>query len=110
LLGAARFFVVQRGAHFCSQVERSIADKTIRYGVIDSFCSVWRFKLENLVKGQNALATDQIIRYPKIADSRVTPACPRFRVEVSCRLEILCILQEILQGTGYRNNIVTVGY
>ena len=59
------------GPLFCSQAEKDIADKDIRYGVIDCFCALWRFKLENLVQGDYTIATDQIIRYPPVAnDSR----------------------------------------
>ena len=38
------------GPLFCAHVERDIADRTIRYGVIDGFCAMWRFKLENLIQ------------------------------------------------------------
>src|SRR5581483_3527737 len=56
------------GPRFCNQVETDIEDKTIRYGVINNFCALWRFKLENIIDCDNTIATDQTIRYPKISD------------------------------------------
>src|SRR5581483_5407009 len=40
------------GPLFCSRVERDISDRDIRYGVINGFCGIWRFKLENMVKSE----------------------------------------------------------
>src|SRR4051794_1762937 len=37
------------GPAFSAQVETNISNKAVRYKVIDGFCAVWRFKLENLV-------------------------------------------------------------
>ena len=54
-------------------MEANIADKTVRYKVIDGFSALWRFKLENLIRSDNTVATDQIIQYPPVSDdSRYT--------------------------------------
>ena len=37
--------------------------------MIDGFSASWRFNLENLVRSDNTVATDQIIRYPPVADA-----------------------------------------
>ncbi len=63
------FMWANAGPLFCSQVESQIADKDIRYGVINGFCAMWRFKLENLISSDYTIATDQIIRYPTVADN-----------------------------------------
>src|SRR5262249_9359119 len=57
------------GPLFCARTERTIEDKEVRYAVIDNFCAVWRFKLENFVRGDNTVPGDQIIRYPPVADA-----------------------------------------
>jgi len=71
------------GPLFSAQVEANIADREIRYKVIDGFCAMWRFKLENLVRSDNTVATDQIIEYPKLADgSRYTFSLWAFPEEI----------------------------
>ena len=50
------------GPLFCAQVEANIDDRDVRYKVIDGFCAMWRFKLENLIRSDNTVATDQIIQ------------------------------------------------
>jgi hypothetical protein len=52
------------GPLVCANTERDIADKTVRYQVIDGFNALWRWKLENLIKSDNTVAGDQMIRYP----------------------------------------------
>ena len=57
------------GPAFCRQVEAEISDRTIRYGVIDGFCAMWRFKLTNLIRADYSIATEQMIRYPVPANN-----------------------------------------
>lgn len=101
------------GPLFCSQVERDIGDKDIRYGVINSFCAMWRFKLENLVKSDYTIASDQIIRYPKVADSsRYTFSLSAFP-EASypaVLADYFTFCKQYYQQQGYRTNMLNVGY
>lgn len=101
------------GPLFSSEVEANISIPDIRYKVIDGFCALWRFKLENLVKSDYTIATDQIILYPPVADrSRYTFSLWAFPEE-----EYPAVLQRYVQfcrkyydDTGYRNNMLYVGY
>ncbi|HTS66228.1 MAG TPA: FAD-binding protein [Candidatus Acidoferrales bacterium] len=101
------------GPLFCSQVERDISDKDVRYGVIDAFCAVWRFKLENLVSNDNTVATDQIIRYPPVAnDSRYTFSLSAFPEApyASVLTAYFAFCKQYYQQKGYRTNMLNVGY
>ncbi|HTS66102.1 MAG TPA: FAD-binding oxidoreductase [Candidatus Acidoferrales bacterium] len=101
------------GPLFCAQVERDIADKDVRYGVINSFGALWRFKLENLVTSDNTIATDQIIRYPVVAnDSRYTFSLSAFPEATypGVLADYFTFCRQYYQQKGYRTNMLTVGY
>jgi len=101
------------GPLFCSQVEKDIPNKDVRYGVINGFCAVWRFKLENLVKGDNTVATDQIIRYPTVADnSRYTFSLSAFpeAAYAGVLAEYFDFCKRYYKQAGYRTNMLNVGY
>jgi hypothetical protein len=101
------------GPKFCYQVENEIADKNIRYSVINNFCSVWRFKLENIVTSDNTIATDQIIRYPKVSDdSRYTFSLWAFPQEIYSTVlpAYVQFAKDYYQQKGYRTNMLNVGY
>jgi hypothetical protein len=101
------------GPLFCSQVESNIADKDIRYGVINGFCAMWRFKLENLISSDNTIATDQIIRYPLVADnSRYTFSLSAFPEASygSVLTDYFTFCKQYYQQQGYRTNMLNVGY
>jgi FAD/FMN-containing dehydrogenase len=101
------------GPLFSSQVEANISNKTIRYKVIDGFCALWRFKLENLIKSDNTVATDQIISYPPVSDgSRYTFSLWAFPEELypSVLPLYFAFAKKYYQDTGYRNNMLYVGY
>lgn len=101
------------GPLFCSQVTSQIADKDIRYGVINSFCAMWRFKLENLVTGDYTIAADQIIRYPLVADaSRYTFSFSAFPEAqfADALTAYFAFCQQYYQQQGYRTNMLNVGY
>lgn len=101
------------GPLFCSQVEADIADKDIRYGVINGFCAMWRFKLENLVSSDNTIASDQIIRYPPIADkSRYTFSLSAFPEATygAVLTDYFAFCKQYYQQQGYRTNMLNVGY
>ena len=36
------------GPRFAHDIEQNIADPKIRYAMVDNFCAIWRFKLENI--------------------------------------------------------------
>jgi FAD/FMN-containing dehydrogenase len=101
------------GPAFCSQVEANIANKTVRYKVIDGFCSLWRFKLENLIKSDNTVATDQIIKYPPVSDnSRYTFSLWAFPEETYPTVlpKYVAFAKKYYKDHGYRNNMLYVGY
>jgi len=101
------------GPLFCSQVESNISDKDIRYGVINGFCAMWRFKLENLVCGDYTIATDQIIRYPLVADnSRYTFSLSAFPEASYAKVltDYFTFCKQYYQQQGYRTNMLNVGY
>ncbi len=101
------------GPLFCAQVERDIADKDIRYGVIDGFCALWRFKLENLVKADYTVPTDQIIRYPTVAnDSRYTFSLSAFPESTygAVLTDYFQFCKDYYKQKSYRTNMLNVGY
>jgi hypothetical protein len=101
------------GPLFCAQVEANIPDKDTRYGVINSFCAVWRFKLENLVSSDNTIAADQIIRYPAVADaSRYTFSFFAFPEAAygAVLTDYFAFCREYYAQSGYRTNMLNVGY
>jgi hypothetical protein len=101
------------GPLFCSQVERDISNKDIRNGVLDGFCAMWRFKLEHLVSSDNTIATDQIIRYPTVADnSRYTFSLSAFpeSTYASVLSDYFAFCKQYYQQQGYRTNMLNVGY
>jgi FAD/FMN-containing dehydrogenase len=101
------------GPLFCSNVESEIEIPELRYKVIDGFCALWRFKLENLVTSDYTIATDQIIQYPKVADnSRYTFSLWAFPEEQfpSVLTGYAKFARKYYEDTGYRNNMLYVGY
>lgn len=101
------------GPKFCNQVTNDISDLKIRYGVIDDFCALWRFKLENLVSCDYTIATDQIIKYPAVSnDSRYTFSFSAFPEEqfASVLPAFVQFSQDYYQKAGYRTNMLNVGY
>jgi FAD/FMN-containing dehydrogenase len=101
------------GPKFCNQVTSDISDTSIRYGVIDNFCALWRFKLENLVKSDYTIATDQIIHYPKVSDdSRYTFSLWAFPEEQYAAVlpAFVQFSKDYYHEKGYRTNMLNVGY
>jgi FAD/FMN-containing dehydrogenase len=101
------------GPAFCRQVEADVSDPTTRYGIIDAFCAMWRFKLENIIKSDNTVAADQIIRYPTVAnDSRYTFsfwAVPEERFG-DALTGYVQFSKDYYKQHGYRSNMLSVGY
>jgi len=101
------------GPLFCAQVERGIPDKDVRYGIIDSFCALWRFKLENLVSADYTIATDQIIRYPPVGgDSKYTFSLSAFPEAnyAAVLTDYFAFCKDYYKQQGYRTNMLNVGY
>ncbi|HTT60753.1 MAG TPA: FAD-binding oxidoreductase [Bryobacteraceae bacterium] len=101
------------GPLVCANAERDIADKTVRYQVIDGFNAMWRWKLENLIQSENTIAADQIIRYPPVGGaSRYTFSLWAFPEETYPATLKACFqfCQDYYRQNGYRINMLFVGY
>ena len=97
----------------CAQAERDIPIPEVRYKLVDGLNKVWRFKLENVITSDNTVATGQIIRYPLVAnDSRYTFSLWAFPEEnyPAVLQQSFQFAQKYYQATGYRNNMLYVGY
>jgi FAD/FMN-containing dehydrogenase len=101
------------GPKFAHDMEQTVPNPKIRYGLIDGFNALWRFKLENIITSDNTVAADEIIRYPEVAnDSRYTFSLYAFPEE-----EFPAVLTAFVQfcrdyyaRKGYRANLLDVGY
>jgi len=101
------------GPLVCDSAEKDIADKTVRYQVIDGFNKLWRWKLENLIQSGNTVATDQIIRYPPTGGaSRYTFSFWAFPEQDYPTVLRTCFefCQQYYRQNGYRINMLFVGY
>ncbi len=101
------------GPRTCFQAERDIADKVVRYKLVDAFGALWRFKLENLIRSKNTVATDQIIRYPEVSgDSRYTFSLWAFPEETYAKIlpQYTKWVKNYYKTVGYRTNMLHVGY
>ncbi len=101
------------GPAFCHHVAADISEPTIRYGVIDGFCALWRFKLTELIHSDYTIAADQMIRYPDVADNRRYTfsffAFPEDNYpKVLSAYFQFC--KDYYRQKGYRSNLLTVGY
>jgi FAD/FMN-containing dehydrogenase len=103
----------QAGPRVCHDVEQDIPEPHIRYGVIDGFNAVWRFKLTHLIRSDYTIATDQIIRYPTVSDdSRYTFSLWAFPEETYPTVlpAYFQFCRDYYAQKGYRNNMLYVGY
>jgi FAD/FMN-containing dehydrogenase len=101
------------GPMTCFQAERTIADKTARYKIVDAFGGLWRWNLENLIKSKNTVATDQIIRYPDVSDdSRYTFSLWAFPEQTYAKVlpDYTKWVKSYYKTEGYRTNMLHVGY
>jgi FAD/FMN-containing dehydrogenase len=101
------------GPRFAHDTEQNISDPKIRYGMIDGFCAVWRWKLEHVVSSDYTIAADQIIRYPPTSDdSRYTFSLFAFSEDqFPSALNAYCqFCKDYFRDHGYRTNILSVGY
>jgi hypothetical protein len=101
------------GPKLSHDIDGAVADKTIRYGIIDNFAAVWRFQLEELVKSPNTIPGDQIINYPPVSnDSRYTFslfAFPEERYPVMLG-QYFDFCRNYYKEKGYRTDLLNVGY
>jgi FAD/FMN-containing dehydrogenase len=101
------------GPKFAHDMEQTIADPKIRYGIIDAFNAIWRFKLENIIVSDNTVAADEIIRYPDVAnDSRYTFSLYAFPEDEfpSVLGDFFKFSHDYYAQKGYRSNLLDVGY
>jgi FAD/FMN-containing dehydrogenase len=101
------------GPRFANDVERDIADPTVRYQMVDSFNAIWRWKLENLVRSDYTIPPDQIIRYPPTSDdSRYTFSLFAFPEETYPKVlpEFFAFCRTYYEQRNYRSNMLCVGY
>ncbi len=101
------------GPRFCYQVEKDISVPTVRYGVIDSFLALGRFKLTNMIRSDYTFASDQMIRYPAVSDdSRYTFTFWAFPEEHYPTIlpEYFQFCRDYYKQNGYRSNMLDVGY
>jgi hypothetical protein len=101
------------GPAACADATKLIADKGIRYKIIDGLNQTWRFTLENVVSSENTVPGDQIIRYPSPpATSKYTFSFWAFP-EKDYPAALAAYFQfsrEYYQATGYRVDMLNVGY
>ncbi|HXW16400.1 MAG TPA: D-arabinono-1,4-lactone oxidase, partial [Terriglobia bacterium] len=101
------------GPAFCRQVEAEISDRTIRYGVIDGFCAMWRFKLTNLIRADYSIATEQMIRYPVPANNS-SYTFSFWAIPEASFANVMAgyfkFSRDYYQQKGYRTNMLSVGY
>jgi hypothetical protein len=94
-------------------VEAEISDRTIRYGVIDGFCAMWRFKLNNLIRADYSIATEQMIRYPVPANNSSYTfsfwAFPEAKF-ADVMTGYFKFSRDYYQQKNYRTNMLSVGY
>jgi hypothetical protein len=107
------FFWGKAGPLLAHDVEQSVADPELRYATIDAFNAVWRLKLEHVVRSGYTLPADQIIHYPPVSDdSRYTFsfwAIPEHAYPAALR-DYFSFARSYYERTGYRSNMLTVGY
>ena len=101
------------GPKLAYDIESTIAIPAIRYGVIDSFGSVWRFKLEHIIRSDYTLPADQMIRYPPVSDdSRYTFSLFAFPEQLYPTVlpAYFRFCHDHYKQHGYRSNMLNVGY
>jgi FAD/FMN-containing dehydrogenase len=101
------------GPKFAHDMGQTISDPKTRYGIIDAFNALWRFKLENIITSDNTVPADEIIRYPDVAnDSRYTFSLYAFPEEQfpSVLADFIKFCTDYYARTGYRTDLLDVGY
>jgi D-arabinono-1,4-lactone oxidase len=101
------------GPKFAHDMGQTISDPKVRYGIIDAFNALWRFKLENIITSDNTVPADEIIRYPDVSnDSRYTFSLYAFPEEQfpSVLSDFFKFSTDYYAQKGYRTDLLDVGY
>jgi len=101
------------GPKFGYEMEKTIADPTVRYGIIDAFNASWRLTLETIVSSDYTIPGDQIIHYPPVSDnSRYTFSLFAFPEDdyAAAITDFFHFCKDYYARTGYRSNLLYVGY
>jgi hypothetical protein len=101
------------GPKFANDTQNNVSNPSVRYAIIDNFLALSRFNLETLVKSDNTVPGDQIIRYPAISnDSRYTFSLFAFPEEQyrAVLSDYFKFSTDYYQQKGYRSNLLSVGY
>ena len=101
------------GPRFGHDIEASIPIPRIHYEVIDGFGAMLRFKLENLIRADDTVPSDQIIDYPAVSsDSRYTLSLFAFPEAQFPKVfpEFCQFVRDYYDQHGYRSNLLYVGY
>lgn len=101
------------GPKFGHDITEAFSVKSIRYGIIDAFNAAWRLQLENIVVSDNTVPGDQIIQYPPVSnDSRYTFSFFAFPEDdfPAAITGFFQFCNDYYQQTGYRSNLLYVGY
>jgi FAD/FMN-containing dehydrogenase len=101
------------GPRVAAQAETDIPIPEVRYKVNAGFSALWRWKLENLIKSDNTVPTDQIIRYPTPSDgSRYTFSFWAFPEDTYPAIlrQTFDFCNKYSDDHDYRVNLIFVGY
>ena len=101
------------GPRLVRDAEANVHDPTVRNAMIESFNDIWRVQLETVVKSDHTVARDQIIHYPPTgSDSGYTFSLYAFAEDRFPQIlsEFFRFTREHFQRTGYRANLIYVGY
>jgi len=101
------------GPKFGHDTDANFSDPTIKYGIIDAFNAAWRLQLENIVVSDYTIPGDQIIEYPPVSDnSRYTFSLFAFPEELfpAAVTDFYKFCNDYFHQTGYRSNLLYVGY
>ncbi len=107
------FLWSKAGPRFAHEIEKDVENPTVRYAAIDGFNEILQFKLDHVVRSDYTIATDQIIRYPTVADdSRYTFSLFAFPEELYPTVlpAYFKFCRDYYQQHGYRSNMLNVGY
>ena len=111
--GFRNYFWGSAGPKFGHDVTENVSDPSIRYSIIDHFNALWRFNLENIVRGDYTIPGDQIIHYPPTSDdSRYTFSLFAFPEDQypATITEFFKFAKDYYKEKGYRSNLLYVGY
>ncbi|MGE5765142.1 MAG: FAD-binding oxidoreductase [Mycobacterium leprae] len=101
------------GPRLVHDAEQTVAIAAVRYGLIDGYAAIWRFNLEHIVRDDNTIPADQIIRYPTVSDeSRYTFSLFAFPEDDYAEVldQFFDFCRRHHEQSGYRPNLPAVGY